>query len=52
MATDAVATHAARHLAWLRETDEVADAALATVPAVWQALDRHVPAPAGAVSIP
>jgi hypothetical protein len=47
--TDSVATHAARHLAWLRETDPVAGAALSGVPPVWDALDRHVPAPAGAV---
>ena len=48
---DAVATHAARHLAWLRGTDAVAGAALAGVPAVWAALDRFEPAPAGAAPL-
>nr|BFE60523.1 hypothetical protein GCM10020063_050490 [Dactylosporangium thailandense] len=47
---DAVATHAARHLAWLRATDPVAGAALATVPPVHDALDRHVPDLAGSIS--
>jgi hypothetical protein len=44
---DAVATHAARHLAWLRERDEVVATALAALPEVWHALDRHIPSPAG-----
>ncbi|WP_433203068.1 hypothetical protein ACQP00_33475 [Dactylosporangium sp. CS-047395] len=47
---DAVATHAARHLAWLRETDPVAGAALAAIPSVWNALDIHIPAPAGVIA--
>ncbi|MFB9184986.1 hypothetical protein ACFFX1_43285 [Dactylosporangium sucinum] len=47
---DAVAAHALRHLAWLRERDEVAAAALAGVPALWDALDDVTPAPAGALS--
>jgi hypothetical protein len=48
---DAVATHAARHLAWLRGTDEVVGAALTGVPWVWDALDRFEPAPAGAAPL-
>jgi hypothetical protein len=44
---DAVATHAARHLAWLRERDEVAATALAALPDLWHALDRYTPSPAG-----
>ncbi|WP_238011702.1 hypothetical protein KZZ52_46050 [Dactylosporangium sp. AC04546] len=44
---DAVAVHALRHLAWLRERDEVAAAALVSVPALWAALDDFTPAPAG-----
>ncbi|GAA4251821.1 hypothetical protein [Dactylosporangium darangshiense] len=43
----AVATHAVRHLAWLRRTDEAAATALA---ALWHALDDHAPAPAGALT--
>lgn len=44
---DAVAVHALRHLAWLRERDEVAATALVSVPALWAALDDFTPAPAG-----
>jgi hypothetical protein len=44
---DAVATHAARHLAWLRCHDEVVATALAGMPALWHALDRFTPSPAG-----
>ncbi|MGI5240076.1 hypothetical protein [Dactylosporangium sp. CA-139066] len=44
---DAVATHAVRHLAWLRAGDEVVATALAGHPALWRALDGYTPAPAG-----
>jgi hypothetical protein len=42
-----VATHAARHLAWLREHDEVIATALAGLPSLWHALDDYAPVPAG-----
>jgi hypothetical protein len=45
----AVAAHAARHLAWLRHTDEVVATALAALPAFWHALDAFPPGPAGAL---
>ncbi|GAA2584513.1 hypothetical protein GCM10010399_13160 [Dactylosporangium fulvum] len=44
--------HAARHLAWLRTHDEVVAAALAGLPVLWHALERYVPASAGALSVP
>lgn len=46
---DAVATHAARHLAWLRENDEAVATTLAGLPRLWHALDRFKPGPAGAL---
>ncbi|MET7402623.1 hypothetical protein ABZS66_55000 [Dactylosporangium sp. NPDC005572] len=46
----AVAAHALRHLAWLRERDEVVATALASAPFVWDALDGVEPSPAGAVT--
>jgi hypothetical protein len=49
---DAVATHAARHLAWLRAHDEVVATALAARPDVWHALDRFTPTPAGSLPWP
>ncbi|WP_433616865.1 hypothetical protein ACQP2P_16070 [Dactylosporangium sp. CA-139114] len=44
---DAVATHALRHLAWLRRTDEVLATALAGLPELWRALGGYLPGLAG-----
>jgi hypothetical protein len=41
---DAVATHAARHLAWLRSHDEVVATALADLPPLWHAWTGSPPA--------
>ncbi|GAA3302628.1 hypothetical protein GCM10020218_098540 [Dactylosporangium vinaceum] len=48
---DAVATHAARHLAWLRVGDEAVATALAGHPALWRALDGYEPALAGGLGV-
>ncbi|HSV65686.1 MAG TPA: hypothetical protein VLJ59_07245 [Mycobacteriales bacterium] len=49
---DHVATHAARHLAWLAHTDPVIAHAVGADPDLWQALRALVPAPAGALHLP
>ncbi|GAA0725481.1 hypothetical protein Drose_22165 [Dactylosporangium roseum] len=49
---DAVATHAARHLAWLRATDDAVATALAGLPHLWHCFDGFRPGPAGAFAAP
>ncbi|GGM71145.1 hypothetical protein ACFFX1_23550 [Dactylosporangium sucinum] len=52
VAADAVVAHALRHLAWLRDTDEIVAAALASVPDVWMVLDGFEPGLAGGIPAP